>query len=98
MLKGFSVLHGDLKDMQCMGADESFCVPDCPIPLIQSILRILLMSALSCIVLTLGLWAQMLHKMFRNVKSFKLAHNLKNSVYAAWHTVVTVKAISTPTC
>ena len=81
MLKGFSVLHEDLKDMLCMGADESFCVLNCPVPLIQSILRILLMSALSCIVLTLGLWAQMLHKMFRNMKSFKLSHNLKHSKY-----------------
>lgn len=79
MLKGFSVVDADLKDMQCMGADESFCVFNCPIPLIQSIQRVLLMSAASCIVLTLELWAQMLYKKFRNVKSFKLAHNLKSS-------------------
>lgn len=61
MLKGFSAVGEELKDMQCMGADESFCVFSCLIPLIQSIQRVLLMSAPSCTALTLGLGAQMLH-------------------------------------
>lgn len=62
MLKDFSVVGEDLKDMQCMRADEYFYVFNYPIPLIQSIQRVLLMSAPRCIVFTLGLWSLMLHE------------------------------------